>query len=136
MWLGIRAGSYRRAAKVPHPSVHVSTETIAKASSAQEKRAMYLFNCAQRAHHNVLENYSTVLSAMLIGGLKYPVSAASLGAVWVLGRIVYAFGYTSTSPKNVDGSGRFFNGGFHLAAVSHVALVLLVGKMGLDWLTF
>ena len=134
MWLGVRINPYRVAAKVSHPSVHVSAETIAKASTPELKRALYLFNCAQRAHHNVLENYSSFLSAMLISGLVYPRLAAVLGAAWVLGRFVYAVGYTSTSKVNVDGAGRFFWGGFHVAAVTQVGLLVLVGKVGIDML--
>jgi glutathione S-transferase len=130
MWLGLRIGPYRRAAKVAHPSVAASTETIANAKSPEEKRALYLFNAAQRAHHNVQENYPSVLTAMLISGLEYPRLAAGLGMIWVIGRIGYAVGYTSTSRENVEGKGRFYYGGFHAAALSQMGLMILVGKMG------
>jgi glutathione S-transferase len=134
MWLGARIGPFRRAAKVPHPITYASAETIANAPSAAEKRALYLFNCAQRAHHNVLENHPTVLTAMLISGLKYPTIAAAAGALWIVGRVFYAFGYTNPKEKNVNGKGRFANGGFHMAALSQVVLMGLVGKMGWDLL--
>src|SRR4051812_42063606 len=45
IWLGVRIGPFRRAAKVPHPITYASVETIANASSPEEKRALYLFNC-------------------------------------------------------------------------------------------
>jgi glutathione S-transferase len=134
IWLGVRIGSFRRAAKVPHPNAYVSAETIANASSAEEKRALYLFNCAQRAHYNVLENYPAALTGMLISGLKYPKLAAAAGAVWIFGRVLYATGYTSTSEKNVNGRGRFAGGGFHLSALSQVGFFVLVGKIGVDLL--
>ncbi|KAF1936315.1 membrane-associated proteins in eicosanoid and glutathione metabolism [Clathrospora elynae] len=134
IWLGVRIGPFRRAAKVPYPNTYASSETIANASSAREKRALYLFNCAQRAHHNALENYSTVLTGMLITGLKYPKIAAAMGAVWIFGRVIYATSYTSTSENNVDGRGRFGGGGFYLSALSQIVLLVLVGKIGVDLL--
>jgi glutathione S-transferase len=132
IWLGVRIGPFRRAAKVPHPITYASVETIANASSPEEKRALYLFNCAQRAHHNILENYPAVLTGMLISGLKYPTLAAALGAIWIFGRVIYATSYTSTSEKNVNGRGRFGGGGFHLSALSQVGFLMLVGKIGVD----
>jgi glutathione S-transferase len=134
IWLGLRIGPFRRAAKVAHPNTYASAETIANASSAEEKRALYLFNCAQRAHHNVVENYPAALTGMLISGLQYPKLAAALGSAWVFGRVIYAIGYTSTSETNVNGKGRFTAGGFHLAALSQVGFLVLVGKIGVDML--
>jgi glutathione S-transferase len=134
IWLGVRVGAFRRAAKVPHPNHTASPETIASASSAQEKHALYLFNCAQRAHYNFLENYTAALTGMLITGLKYPKLAAGAGALWILGRVAYAVGYTSPSEKNVNGSGRFSMHGFHLTALSQVGFLVLVGKIGVDML--
>jgi glutathione S-transferase len=95
---------------------------------------MYLFNCAQRAHHNFLENYTVALSGMLISGLVYPRTAAALGAAWTGGRVVYALGYTWREEWNVEGRGRFWRGGFHVAAGCQVVLLALVGKMGWDLL--
>jgi glutathione S-transferase len=135
IWLGARINSFRQAAKVLHPGVYASTETIANASSAREKRSLYLFNCAQRAHHNVLENYTAALTGMLISGLKYPTLAAAFGAAWVFGRVVYTLDYSSASEKNVYGKGRFFWGGFHVSALSQVGFLVLVGKIGVDLLT-
>lgn len=134
MWLGIRIGPLRKAANVPHPHVSTPPESIKHASSVEEARALYVFNCAQRAHYNTLENYSTVLSGMLISGFIYPRLSAAAGFLWIVGRIIYAFGYSSAKAENVNGSGRFANGGFHLAATSQVGLLVLVGKMGLDLL--
>jgi glutathione S-transferase len=95
---------------------------------------MYLFNCAQRAHHNVLENYPAALTGMLISGLEYPKFAAAAGVMWIIGRVIYALGYSSTNEKNVNGGGRFSYGGFHLSALSQVVFLVLVGKIGVDLL--
>jgi glutathione S-transferase len=119
---------------VSHPSVSASAETIANASSAEQKRALYLFNCAQRSHHNFVENYTPMLTGMLISGLRFPKFAAVAGAIWIVGRVIYTLGYTSTSAKNVDGESRFAYGGFYIAALSQTAYVVAVSKMGLDML--
>jgi glutathione S-transferase len=55
-----------------------------------------------------------------------------MGVVWVIGRVVYAVGYTSKSGGNVDGKGRRMGGGFYLAAVTQVGFLLGVMKMGWD----
>jgi len=133
-WLGARIAPFRRAATVDHPNAFASVETIANASSAEEKRVLYLFNCAQRAHYNFLENYPAALTGMLISGLRYPIFAAAAGALWIFGRILYATGYTSTSENNVNGSGRWAYGGFRLSAITQVGFLVLVGKIGVDLL--
>jgi len=46
----------------------------------------------------------------------------------------YATGYSSASEKNVNGKGRFFNGGSHLSALSQVVFLVVVGKIGVDLL--
>jgi glutathione S-transferase len=71
---------------------------------------------------------------MLISGLQYPVYSAVAGSIWMLGRVIYATGYTSTNEKNIDGKGRMSYKGFYLAATTQVSFLLLVGKMGWDLL--
>lgn len=75
-----------------------------------------------------------MLTGMLISGLSYPRFAAAAGAIWIVGRVIYVLGYSSTSAKNVDGEGRFAYGGFYLAALSQTAYVVAVGKMSMDML--
>lgn len=54
---------------------------------------------AQRAHANFIENYISFVPALMISGLRFPVASAALGGIWVLGRVLYAAGYTSSGPK-------------------------------------
>ncbi|MCJ1368873.1 hypothetical protein MMC20_000080 [Loxospora ochrophaea] len=98
LWTGLRIGAFRKAAGVPYPNPYAAP---ADADASEEK---YLFNCAQRAHANFVENHSTFLVVLLIAGIKYPVVSAGMGAVWGVGRVAYAVGYTMKGKKN--GSGR------------------------------
>lgn len=129
VWHGLRVGSFRKPAKIPYPNAYASAETISSCDDEKRKQAMYLFNCAQRAHYNFLENYVAALPAMLIGGLGYPRAAAGLGLVWCISRVLYAIGYTD--PKKEMGKGRYRG---ILFFVAQTGLFGLVGKMGYDLL--
>lgn len=129
MWHAFRVPSFRKKSGVGYPNVYATPEQIAQAPTEDKKLAMYLLNCAQRAHHHYLENYPTVLAALLIAGLKYPVTSTALGAVWSIGRVLYATGYTRADKK--DGRGRH-RGGFSWFA--QLGLYGLVAKTGYDLL--
>lgn len=60
----------------------------------EQREAMHLFNCAQRAHANYVENQPSLAIALLLAGLQYPEAATLLGIGWMLGRIIFALGYT------------------------------------------
>lgn len=71
-------------------------------ADTQEAKA---FNCTQRAHHNTLENLPVLLVLQLLIAQVYPVTAAAIGLVWAVGRIVYMLGYSSGDPsKRLPGS--------------------------------
>jgi glutathione S-transferase len=57
------------------------------------------FANAQRAHYNFIEGAPTILVSLLVAGLFYPVSAAYLGAIYFVGRFLYAYGYIKNGPK-------------------------------------
>ena len=119
LWHSSLVGSYRRASGVPYPNAY------APASEAATSKEKYLFNCAQRAHSNFLEALPTVLSTLMISGLKYPVASAAMGAAWGVGRIVYTLGYTKKSQTiESKGSGRYA-GIFHLIPL--VGLMVMSG---------
>jgi len=120
-WHGFRVGPYRKRAGVPYPQPY--------AASDFKTQEAYLFNCAQRAHANLLENYSSFLPALMIAGLKYPLASAGLGAGWIVSRIMYAVGYTSKN--STDGKGRLAGAGFWLC---QFALYVMAGKVGWDML--
>ena len=64
-----------------------------------------IFNCYQRAHQNTLEFVPYFYPTLLTAGLRHPVGAAIAGAIFVLGRVIYALGYYSGDPqKRVPGA--------------------------------
>jgi glutathione S-transferase len=125
----MRVPFFRKMSGINYPNTYATPEQIANAPSEDKKHAMYVFNCAQRAHYNFLENYTQALAAMLIGGLEHPVTSATLGAVWSVCRIVYAVGYTRSGNKHP--SGRYAGAG---AWCAQFGLFGLASKTGYNLL--
>ncbi|KAK5118331.1 hypothetical protein LTR62_002844 [Meristemomyces frigidus] len=147
LWHGVRIGSFRKAAGVPYPKVYAESTELASAEPEQKKK-MYLFNCAQRAHvamthkfswsrqlltqllqQNYLENHPSVMITMLIAGLRYPLWSAGLGLFWMVSRVIYAVGYTRAD--KTKGEGRLYGSGFWLA---QLGLFGLAGWTGVKML--
>jgi glutathione S-transferase len=64
------------------------------------------FERVVRVQQNTLEQLSLFLPALWIFAyFVSPVAAASLGAIWVFGRIVYAWGYYQAAEKRGPGFG-------------------------------
>jgi glutathione S-transferase len=64
------------------------------------------FERVLRVQQNTLEQLSIFLPALWIfANFVNPIAAASLGAIWVLGRIVYAWGYYQAAEKRGPGFG-------------------------------
>ena len=66
-----------------------------------------MFNSAQRAHQNTLENLPIVNLMTIAGALTSPRLAALFGTTWVVGRFLYIHGYSTGGP-----SGRRLGGGW------------------------
>lgn len=115
--------SYRKPAKVPYPNAYASPQQV------KEDKAAYKFNCAQRAHGNLLENLPQTIIYTLVAGLQYPIPAAGLGAAWILARILYVYGYVTSDKPN--GNGRKIGGLFWFA---QGGLWMLCGSMALKML--
>ncbi|KAF8416848.1 hypothetical protein EV426DRAFT_396321 [Tirmania nivea] len=93
-------GAARKAAKVDYPNAYATQE------DASKDPAKFAFNCAQRAHQNFLEQLPIFMGSMLVGGLKYPIAMSAMGVAWIVGRVLYGFGYKN-SPHNSTGQGRY-----------------------------
>ncbi|KND01272.1 uncharacterized protein SPPG_03082 [Spizellomyces punctatus DAOM BR117] len=92
-YLGFKAGSMRKKAGVPYPSLY------ADRAEAEAQPIKKLYNCYQRAHQNTLENYPSFLLLLGTAGISYPLFATACGATWVIGRLLYAHGYYSGRPE-------------------------------------
>eukprot|EP00775_Hariotina_reticulata_P012726 gene12726-12856_t len=88
-WQAIRVGMARRKFGVPYPKMYAEDSQ----AHAQE------FNCVQRAHQNTLETLGPVLVMESLLGFQHPLTAATLGMIWNVGRIVYTLGYSTGDPN-------------------------------------
>ncbi|GBG58867.1 hypothetical protein CBR_g266 [Chara braunii] len=89
-WMGIRVGKARKEYGVNYPVMY--------ANKIDNKNAEK-FNCVQRGHQNSLEILPQFFVLFFIASLQFPRTAAVLGAVFVVGRIVYFLGYSTGNPK-------------------------------------
>ncbi|KAG2178990.1 hypothetical protein INT43_001839 [Umbelopsis isabellina] len=92
-YLGIKVGGARKAAQIPYPYMY------AEKSESEKDHKKNVFNCTQRAHQNTLEGYPMFLTLLFTGGISAPVVSAAAGVVWILGKIVYAQGYSTGVPS-------------------------------------
>jgi glutathione S-transferase len=58
-----------------------------------------MFNCVQRGHQQPLETYTQFVALSLVGGIRYPVTVAGAGIVWVIARFMWAKGYATGEPS-------------------------------------
>jgi len=117
---GFNTGKYRKPAGVTYPNAYASEE------KAKVDQKAYLFNCAQRAHANYIENQPSVLAALLIAGLRYPIPAAVCGALWSVSRYMYMVGYCSGDAKSA-GKGRYMGSGHYLAMLGLFGMSISAG---------
>ena len=62
------------------------------------------YECYVRAHQNTLEHLALFLPGLWLFSLAVdPRWAAGIGLLWPIGRLWYAFGYTTTPEKRVPG---------------------------------
>ncbi|KAG0244373.1 hypothetical protein B0O80DRAFT_275423 [Mortierella sp. GBAus27b] len=121
VFLGTRVDSYRKFAQVPLPFLYADPE------ECKEDHKKYIFNCYQRVHQNTLEGFAAYLLVLMFAGLKYPIPAAALGGVWILGRVLYFIGYTTGDPTKR-----------HYGAFGHIGELGLLGvsiKVAIDIIT-
>ncbi|KAK4502398.1 hypothetical protein PRZ48_005823 [Zasmidium cellare] len=96
-------GPLRLKGSMKQPKAYADSNDFA-AADPETKKTLYLFNCAQRAHGNYVENQPSTAIALLLAGLRYPRLSALLGVGWMIGRVVFTLGYCRRDKEN--GSGR------------------------------
>lgn len=78
------------------------------------------FERVVRVHHNTLEQLILFLPLLwLFAEFVSPVWAAGIGVVWILGRILYAWGYYQAAEKRLLG----------FAVGSLTVMILLIGSL-------
>ncbi|CCU82106.1 glutathione S-transferase [Blumeria hordei DH14] len=118
----LNTGHFRRAAGVEYPAAY--------APPTRTDKLALRFNSAQRAHATYTENHPSMVVALLISGLRFPLTAAALGLGWTLSRWMYMSGY---SRGDEAGKGRyrgiqFFLFQFALMGMAgYVSLALTMG---------
>lgn len=123
VYMAIKVTKARKQYNIEYPALYATPENCP--NEANRKK----FNCVQRAHQNSLENQPILLAMLTISGLQYPVTAASLGAAALVGRIGYFEGYSSGDPAKRANP-------LHLAGM--LAVLGLVGttiKVAVDLIT-
>ena len=56
------------------------------------------FANAQRAHQNFVEGIATIVVFICVVSIWYPLAAAGAGALYIVGREIYSFGYRAYGP--------------------------------------
>ncbi|EME84481.1 uncharacterized protein MYCFIDRAFT_152707 [Pseudocercospora fijiensis CIRAD86] len=125
-WHGLRGGLARKPTGLKTPKAFADSGDIAAAKDKEQAKAMHVFNCKQRAHAHYNEVQPSTALAMLIAGLAYPRTTTGLGIGFIIGRIVYAIGYSNVDKPN--GSGRVL--GFVISQPIALALWGLAGWTG------
>ena len=108
-------GKYRKLSKIGYPHAY--------APEARTDTEANLFNCAQRAHSNFIENQVSAVGALLVAGVGFPKISAAFGLGWSISRFIYMKGYN----KGGDGKGRYRGMTFWLF---QLGLIVLAGWTG------
>ncbi|GMH35665.1 hypothetical protein BSKO_03533 [Bryopsis sp. KO-2023] len=85
LWMAISVGRARKKIGLNYPKM------FATGDSPDEVK----FNCTQRAHQNHVEQAPLAMICIAALGAQKPVTAAALGMVYTIGRIIYFKGYSS-----------------------------------------
>lgn len=117
VWGGFKVGAARKKYKVKYPNMYAIEGVVPKGISAADAD---MFNCAQRAHQNLLENYTAFLTTLAIASVNPDRAfyAGIFGAVRLAGFIVYNSSYRSGDPAKRQQGAFGYLGALGLLALS------------------
>ncbi|KAL3845058.1 hypothetical protein ACJIZ3_002461 [Penstemon smallii] len=98
LWMGFQVAKARKKYNVPYPTMY--------AIESENKQAK-LFNCVQRGHQNSLEMMPMFFLLSVLGGIRHPLVAASLGVLFCITRYFYFKGYSTGDPSNRLSIGKY-----------------------------
>lgn len=107
----------RKQYNVPYPQLYAD-------ASNKDGQA---FNCIQRGQQNSFENLPTFLAQLLLVGLRFPVSAAVAGVVYLIGRVLYFQGYCTADPESRKRG--------NIMHIGSVALLVMLGRFAWELYT-
>ncbi|KAJ7757075.1 hypothetical protein B0H16DRAFT_1537943 [Mycena metata] len=84
---------WRRISGIEYPRAYADKEEMNANPNA------VVFNCAQRAHQNTIENIIAIYPMTLITSIKHPYITAAAVGLWTLSRLSYTRGYVTGDPQ-------------------------------------
>jgi len=115
-YLQINVMQARKKFGVKPPTLYLAE--LPEDAEEKDKKRVYEYNCAQRAHQNTCESMALVMINMMGTGIMYPITSAVFGAVWVIGRVLYGYLYVNYPTKKSYGSFLWHLGEFPLGILA------------------
>ena len=115
MWMAVNVGMARKRYGIPYPTAyavagtprHYGPEKSGKSDSNKKnvisEEEAYKFNCMQRGHMNMVENAPFIIALLLSNWLTFPLYSAACGLIWIVGRVLYFNGYSSSPDGRIAG---------------------------------
>ncbi|CAM9792751.1 unnamed protein product [Ectocarpus sp. 12 AP-2014] len=105
-WAGFGVAKARKKYEIKYPQMYAE----------QSDANAVVFNCYQRAHQNVLENYPSFLLLLGLAAINRPIVAGVAGAIRLAGFVAYVIGYRTGNPEKR-----------HKGAFGYIGLITMLG---------